>query len=90
MDYGTLLKSSLLLPVSSPSTTDPSPTSCLNLAHEVVASSEDAPPHKGSLATNHNPRFELIIDAMKAATLGFVTPRMRMEYCVGSAEIAGV
>jgi len=59
----------------------------------VIAYEEIAPPENAPLTTAHWVQIvvlavALIIDIMKAATLGFVTPGMRVEYGLSFATVA--
>ncbi len=61
--------------------------------HERISHAWIAPPEDASLTKAHWIQVGLIgvalvIDVMKAATLGFVTPGMRTEYGLGAAGIA--
>jgi putative MFS transporter len=53
-----------------------------------VAPPEDAPLAKAHLVQIALVGIALVIDVMKAATLGFVTPGMRAEYHLGASAIA--
>ena len=57
-------------------------------SQELIAPPEDAPLTKAHWIQIGLVGIALVIDVMKAATLGFVTPGMRTEYGLGPATIA--
>ena len=57
-------------------------------SHEFIAPPEDAPLTKAHWIQIGLVGIALVIDVMKAASLGFVTPGMRVEYGLGAAAIA--
>jgi MFS transporter, putative metabolite:H+ symporter len=59
-----------------------------SLSHGSIAPPEDAPLTRAHWVQIGLVGIALVIDVMKAATLGFVTPGMRAEYGLGSAAIA--
>jgi putative MFS transporter len=58
------------------------------VSHGIVSPPEDAPLTKAHWIQIGLVGAALVIDVMKAATLGFVTPGMRSEYGLGPASIA--
>lgn len=58
------------------------------VTYEEIASPEDAPLTKAHWIQITILGAALIIDVMKAATLGFVTPGMRVEYGLTFAQVA--
>ena len=58
------------------------------VSHGVISPPEDAPLTKAHWIQIGLVGTALVIDVMKAATLGFVTPGMRSEYGLGPASIA--
>ncbi len=58
--------------------------------HQEIAPPEDAPLTSAHWVQIAILAVALVIDVMKAATLGFVTPGMRLEYGVSFAEVARV
>jgi MFS transporter, putative metabolite:H+ symporter len=59
-----------------------------SIAHVAVVQPEDAPLTRAHWVQIGLLAVALVIDIMKAATLGFVTPGMRSEYGIGSAAVA--
>jgi putative MFS transporter len=59
-------------------------------SHESIVPPEDAPLTKAHWIQIGLLAFALVIDVMKAATLGFVTPGMRAEYGLSFAQVAMV
>ncbi len=57
-------------------------------AHQAIAPPENAPLTKAHWLLMLVLAVALIIDIMKPASLGFVTPGMRVEYQVGAATVA--
>ena len=57
-------------------------------AHDVIAPPEDAPLSRAHWKLMGVLAVALIIDIMKPASLGFVTPGMRIEYGVSAAMVA--
>ncbi len=57
-------------------------------AHEKIVPPEDAPLTPRHWAAGGALAMALVIDIMKPASLGFVTPGMRSEYGVGQAMVA--
>jgi len=57
-------------------------------SHELITPPEDAPLTKAHWVQIGLVGIALVVDVMKAATLGFVTPGMRTEYGLGAASIA--
>ncbi len=57
-------------------------------SHAAILPPEDAPLTKAHWIQIALVGIALVIDVMKAATLGFVTPGMRTEYGLGAASIA--
>jgi putative MFS transporter len=57
-------------------------------AHEIVAPPEDAPLSAAHWKLMGVLAVALIIDVMKPASLGFVTPGMRIEYGVDGAKVS--
>ena len=66
------------------------PKSSSNLSHEGVTLPDDAPLTRAHWIQITILAVALVIDVMKAATLGFVTPGMRIEYGSSFAQIARV
>jgi putative MFS transporter len=58
------------------------------VAHEVLAPAEDAPLCAAHWKLMSVLAIALVIDVMKPASLGFVTPGMRVEYGVDRATVA--
>jgi MFS transporter, putative metabolite:H+ symporter len=56
--------------------------------HERVVAPEDAPLTGWHWAAGGALAIALVIDIMKPASLGFVTPGMRVEYMIGKAMVA--
>jgi putative MFS transporter len=56
--------------------------------HDVVAPPEDAPLSAAHWKLMGVLAVALVIDIMKPASLGFVTPGMRVEYGIGAATVA--
>ena len=59
-----------------------------HLSHGSIVPPEDAPLTKAHWVQIGLLAVALVVDVMKAATLGFVTPGMRIEYGLGLASIA--
>jgi putative MFS transporter len=59
-----------------------------SIAHVAVVQPEDAPLTKAHWVQIGLLAVALVIDIMKAATLGFVTPGMRSEYGISSTAVA--
>jgi putative MFS transporter len=59
-----------------------------HISHGSITPPEDAPLTKAHWIQIALVGIALVVDVMKAATLGFVTPGMRVEYGLGSAQIA--
>lgn len=57
-------------------------------SHGSISPPEDAPLTRAHWIQIGLVGLALVIDVMKAATLGFVTPGMRLEYGVGASHIA--
>lgn len=57
-------------------------------AHERIVAPEDAPLTVRHLLAGGALAIALVIDIMKPAALGFVTPGMRVEYALGPAMVA--
>jgi len=57
-------------------------------AHEILAPTQDAPLSAAHWKLMLVLAVALVIDVMKPASLGFVTPGMRVEYGVGRATVA--
>jgi putative MFS transporter len=66
----------------------PKPTSRAVKAAAVLAPPEDAPLCKAHWGIAALLSVALVIDIMKPASLGFVTPGMRTEYAVGAGTVA--
>jgi putative MFS transporter len=56
--------------------------------HERIVAPEDAPLTRWHWAAGVALAVALVIDIMKPASLGFVTPGMRVEYNIGEATVA--
>ena len=56
--------------------------------HERIVAPEDAPLTKRHWLAGGALAAALVIDIMKPAALGFVTPGMKVEYMIGPAEVA--
>ena len=56
--------------------------------HERIVAPEDAPLTLRHWLAGAALGMALVIDIMKPASLGFVTPGMRVEYMIGSAEVS--
>ena len=57
-------------------------------AHQRIVAPEDAPLTKWHWLAGGALAMALVIDIMKPASLGFVTPGMKVEYMIGSAKVA--
>jgi MFS transporter, putative metabolite:H+ symporter len=57
-------------------------------AHQRIVAPEDAPLTLRHWLAGGALAMALIIDIMKPASLGFVTPGMKVEYVIGSAKVA--
>jgi putative MFS transporter len=60
----------------------------LAAAHERIVAPEDAPLTKWHWLAGGALAAALVIDIMKPAALGFVTPGMKAEYMIGPAKVA--
>jgi putative MFS transporter len=58
------------------------------MRHQKIVSSEDAPLTRWHVLACAALASGLVIDVMKPAALGFVTPGMRVEYDLGAASVA--